>query len=474
MRQFFAILKDSYREAVDGFVIYVMMALSALMILIVASMSYTPTTPDEAFGSIVKRFNLVFPDQGRSQVFTGSSDEYRASDVKPSGGGYSLRVELKAQPAGGTVTDEKGTRPVLDEGDSFRKTVASWSKPPGKTGEVEVDDSKGKNGQKGGGGRRRVQFGEMSATPAEQKAVTDSQMETFIKSQFELHAGMNATVKRVTAGVSEPTYAFEVTTTGGSSVQGWPHTLKIFFGSVTISRDAPLGMVLYIVEDQIINGLGSGLALLISIIITSFFIPNMMRKGSIDLLVSKPIGRAQLLIYKFIGGLTFIFLLSTITIGGVWLAIAVRSGYWDPRFLVVIPVLTFTFAILYSVSTMVAVFTRSPIAAMIVTVGFAVFLYIVGTVKTMFDGFKARGMDDIPDWAFTLVDTINNILPRYKDLDKLTSKLIGEGALTPGESRLLGIAAIDYPSWSGTFGVSLIFIAIMMALSCWRFSKRDY
>ena len=120
---------------------------------------------------------------------------------------------------------------------------------------------------------------------------------------------MDATVKRVADGVEEPTYAFDVTTTGGSAVRGWPHTIKIFFGAVTIARDeAPLGMTLWVIEDQIINGLGGAVALLISIIITAFFIPNMLRKGSVDLLISKPIGRSQLLIYKYIGGLTFIFL----------------------------------------------------------------------------------------------------------------------------------------------------------------------
>jgi ABC-type transport system involved in multi-copper enzyme maturation permease subunit len=290
---------------------------------------------------------------------------------------------------------------------------------------------------------------------------------------------MDAVVKRVrNAEVEEPSYEFDVTTSGGSSVRGWPHTVKIFFGSVTMTRDSSLGMVLWIIEDQLINGLGSGVALLISMIITSFFIPNMLRKGSIDLLISKPIGRTQLLLYKFVGGLTFIFLLSCVAIGGTWLVLCLRSGIWDPSFLVVIPVLTFTFAILYAVSTLVAVFTRSPIAAMLCSTGFAVFLYIVGQAKTIFDRLKieqeARGTDNIPEWGFTLVDTLNNVLPRYKDLDKLTSKLIADGTLTPGQSRMTGLAFMEFPSWGGTLGVSLAFIAIMLALSCWRFSKRDY
>ena len=47
MRQFFAILKDSFREAVDGFVIYLMLAMSALLVVLVASISYTPEPPGE-------------------------------------------------------------------------------------------------------------------------------------------------------------------------------------------------------------------------------------------------------------------------------------------------------------------------------------------------------------------------------------------------------------------------------------------
>jgi hypothetical protein len=73
-----------------------------------------------------------------------------------------------------------------------------------------------------------------------------------------------------------------------------------------------------------------------------------------------------------------------------------------------------------------------------------------------------------------LVDTLNNVLPRYKDLDKLTSKLLTEGTLTRGEMRMTGFGMLELPSWTGTFGVSLLFIVLMLAISCWRFNKRDY
>ena len=52
-------------------------------------------------------------------------------------------------------------------------------------------------------------------------------------------------------------------------------------------------------------------------------------------------------------------ILTAFTVGGVWVAIGLRTGFWTPHFLAVIPLLTFYFAILYAVSTLAAVLTRS-------------------------------------------------------------------------------------------------------------------
>jgi ABC-type transport system involved in multi-copper enzyme maturation permease subunit len=440
-----------------------MLGMSALVILIVGSMSFTPAEPPDAFNTIAKSFNRFFPEKGRARGLVVSDANYTTENVTASGRGYSLRLNAKGRPIGGTSTINGVTRVDLSQGDSFRQTVAAWARAAGKTQEVQAAGKK-------------IEFGGMaSATPEEQKAVTTEMMEEFLKNQFLVNAGMEATVKRIVDGYEDPNYGFDVTTTGGSAVRGWPHTTKIFFGTVTVDRSTSLGFMLWVIQDQIINGLGGAVALLIGLIITAFFIPNMLRKGSVDLFISKPIGRSQLLIYKYIGGLTFVFLITTFTVGGIWLVFGLRSGYWNPNFLAVIPILTFTFAIVYAMSTAVAVFTRSAIAAMIVSIGFMLALYIVGQVKTLFDTFRTEERSDrMPEWAFTLVDTLNNVLPRYKDLDKLTSKLIAEGTLTLGEQRMTGLGMIPLPSWTGTFGVSLIFIAIMLAVSCWWFSKRDY
>src|SRR5205807_8483806 len=72
-------------------------------------------------------------------------------------------------------------------------------------------------------------------------------------------------------------------------------------------------------------------------------------------------------LYKYIGGLTFMLIVTGATVFGVWLAIGLRTGIWATGFLWVVPGLLFYFAILYSVSTCVGYLTRSPILAILAT-----------------------------------------------------------------------------------------------------------
>ena len=116
--------------------------------------------------------------------------------------------------------------------------------------------------------------------------------------------------------------------------------------------------------------------------------------------------------------------------------------------------------------------TRSAIAAIMLSIGFIVVMWIVGQVKTVFDRLKLSGEQDIPEWGYTLVDTVNNVLPRYKDLDKLTTKAIVDANLPDGLARMLGVL-VEFPSFGGAVGVSLAFIVLMLALASWRLAKRD-
>ncbi len=468
MGQFFAILKDSFREAVDGFVIYLMLGLSALLILFVGSISYTPDSAENALKgptSFLRRFPIIFPDKGQSNAPTVIPGvRYEASDVEDSANNtanFTLSV--------GKDKDQNVTL-LVPGGDAFRYAVYTWHQPPGK--KLDLSELRGK--ARGRGPNELELVEPPKATAEDLKAVTDEQMVAFLKYQFVTFVGISDSDVAITRkpGVAEPDYKFDVRLKNLGGASGWPHAIRVFFGASGAIKGVPLGQGLHFIQDVVVNGIGAAVTLMLSVVITAFFIPNMLRKGSLDLLISKPIGRVQLLVYKYIGGLIFIFMLSSFTIGGVWLVMALQSGHWDPRFLLVIPVLTFTFAIVYAVSTVVAVLTRSAIASILVSLAFMLVLYIIGQAKTLFDVNKVTGSFDFPEWSYTLVDGLNNLLPRYKDMDKLTSRLIVDSTLPIGDARLQGVL-IEYPSWGGAISVSLIFIALMLALASWRLVTRD-
>ena len=315
---------------------------------------------------------------------------------------------------------------------------------------------------------------DQGVTTEEAAAVTDDQMAAFVANQVDTHFGIHgASAKRV-AGTGDSVFEFEVLAAGATSGRAWPQDIALFFGGWNFGR-YPLGIAVHVIEDTVINGLGAGIALIIAVVITAFFIPNMLRKGALDLLIAKPIGRTPLLVYKYIGGLTFMFLLSVVAIGGSWAVIGLKSGHWDSGFLLVVPMLTFTFAVLYAISTLSAVLTRSAVAAIMITLTFGFVLYLVGQFKTIADLKRNAGlpiMGEWPSWMFGLADTLNNILPRYKDLDKLTTKLIDEGTLPSIELRAK-TGQLGTPSWSGPVGMCLAYIVGFLALACWRFKKRD-
>jgi ABC-type transport system involved in multi-copper enzyme maturation permease subunit len=307
----------------------------------------------------------------------------------------------------------------------------------------------------------------------------------------------------------------------------WPHDFSLFFGAVPLFKmGVPLSIQLWVLEDVVVNGIGAWVTILVSIIITSFFIPNMLRKGAIDLLLAKPMGRGRLLLYKYVGGLLFILLNTAVAIGGVWLALSLRSGVWGPSFLLLIPLITFYFAILYSVSTLFAVLTRSPIVAIMMTCLFATLLYAVGALHSFFEATRkqenqmralfgprllaaAVGVSAAPgqglfsatvplvggtlpppaqppwigpvlqerlfadNWFARGVAGIHFVLPRSHDLSNLTTTLLLRDLIFNNQigTRIISPTPI---SWGESLTVSGIFIALMLGLSCWRFATRDY
>src|SRR5436305_173574 len=63
----------------------------------------------------------------------------------------------------------------------------------------------------------------------------------------------------------------------------WPHEATLFFALPIHAWRAPVGAFVHFWEDTLINTIGAAVTLLISAVITAFFSPIMLRKGTVDL-----------------------------------------------------------------------------------------------------------------------------------------------------------------------------------------------
>jgi ABC-type transport system involved in multi-copper enzyme maturation permease subunit len=498
MSKFLAMLKDSYKEAVDGWIFVVMLALSGLLVLIVGSLSADPLPADKALPKVVTgdALRMVSPDRGAGSRLIIYAYQVKLSDVQvvepgPNRWDDKVRFDLEFTslgfgPAGVEVDDAKKPTKVkqVDAGlfsDAFKEAVRTWA-----------------------------------GTGEEKPKYTDELAKEFITHQLRDAARLNVTgVEKQSGG------RFTVTADGATSRIGWPHRPSLFFGLWEMTfLDQPLGDLVFLVEGGLVNSLGAWVVLLAGVIVTAGFIPNMLQKGAIDLLLTKPMSRPLILLFKYVGGLLFVLMLTAVAVGGVWVVVGLRTGVWSPGLLYSVGGITFYFAILYACSTLVGVLTRNPIVSIVVTVCFWFLLFLIGfiynTVTTLNNleiqqptaqarenpGEKADpGKDQkkdqkkaaadapadgegepanqpqrvarVPEWVVTTAQTLNRVAPRTNDLDKLTERLIGRDLLSPVAQRQAGFHRDVFP-WAEVLGVAGVWIALLLGLAMLRFVTRSY
>lgn len=110
------------------------------------------------------------------------------------------------------------------------------------------------------------------------------------------------------------------------------------------------------------GGIADTVGLLLALIWTAAFLPTFLEPSAVSVLLAKPIPRWSLLAGKYIGVLVFVTVQALIFVFGTWLALGVRTAIWAPQYLLCVPLLVLHFAIFFSFSAFLAVWTRSTIA----------------------------------------------------------------------------------------------------------------
>ena len=112
------------------------------------------------------------------------------------------------------------------------------------------------------------------------------------------------------------------------------------------------------VESVIASVVFSG-GIFLSIFATASLVPDMLEKGSIDLLVSKPLSRPLIFLGRFLGALSIMVFNVTYLILGTWLILSLKTNIWYVPYLYSIPMVVAAFAIMYALVSLIGVTSRS-------------------------------------------------------------------------------------------------------------------
>jgi ABC-type transport system involved in multi-copper enzyme maturation permease subunit len=198
----------------------------------------------------------------------------------------------------------------------------------------------------------------------------------------------------------------------------------------------------------------ANLCLLLAIFSSSSFIPIMLEKGNIDLLLSKPISRTQLLIGKFLGGTLVVFINIVFLILGAWVIISFKFSYWNFNFPLVIFVITFTFTVLYSVVVLFGILFRSSIPGMMT----AYFIFLILSPVLDFVRLQIKTLSG-KEILKSIVDCLYYLVPKTSELMGKINSNISQGKFN-----------IDYQPVLSSF----LFLILMVFLSDYLLKRKDF
>jgi len=210
-------------------------------------------------------------------------------------------------------------------------------------------------------------------------------------------------------------------------------------------------------QSYIVAGIPMFMLVSSMLIITSSFIPDMLKKGHIDLLLSKPISRTKILIGHFIAATLIVLVAFTFLMGAIWLLVSLKTGFWNPAFLYSILWFTLIFSVLYSGVMLIGVLSRSTILSIIINMllffPLSFLLYLANTYFQSDEKSIVFG-----PVAESLLKFFYQIFPKPWDMQDMTVSFVSQNAV-----------ANYMPLIS-----SLLFMTIMLVLSIWYFNKKDY
>ncbi|MFQ5823927.1 MAG: ABC transporter permease subunit [bacterium] len=188
-----------------------------------------------------------------------------------------------------------------------------------------------------------------------------------------------------------------------------------------------------------------------SIFATASLVPTMLEKGSIEILLSKPLSRTQIFIGRFLGAQSIMVINVIYLIGGSWLILSMKTNFWYIPYLYSIPMVIAAFAFMYALMAFVGLTTRS--TGVSVMVAYAALLF-----SAVFTPNKEKFYALLSKKIYYILDSVYHALPKTYDMGVITFSLVS-GKPFDGWTAL----------WTSSIAGFLMLLASILV-----FSKKDY
>ena len=217
--------------------------------------------------------------------------------------------------------------------------------------------------------------------------------------------------------------------------------------------------------DKLVLGFESGFSAFLYLVgtflalfATAHLVPRLQEKGTIDLYLSRPVGRVPLLLSRYAAGLLLAAANLVYLIGSMWLIIVWKTHVLHPRFLLAGAVILFTISALLAFAFLIGVVTSSTGVSLMAT--YAVFFF--AAVLSQHNRIAAAVSTEL---SARIVHGLYWILPKTAELGQATVALVA-GSEAPERIANLNHLAV--------FGSTAIFAAASLGLASWLFSRKDF
>lgn len=210
------------------------------------------------------------------------------------------------------------------------------------------------------------------------------------------------------------------------------------FYDVIIKVQAVFAMTLY------------SIGLFLSVFSTADLTPSLMRKGRLDLYLSRPVSRGTLLSGKYLGAVAVVSMNILYAIGGIWLVIGIKTGVWNIYFLYSGLTIIFMFSVLYVFVLFIGIFIHSTSVNLIIISAITILNIVLAQREEFFLLVYNKPLEITADILYW-------ILPKYYELSMITKDLV-EG--------------LEILSWTPVFS-SLVSAGVMFYACIFFFSRKN-